>query len=128
MTLEGHRTGSKPRYTLRNASVDEQCFRFSNVSGFRSAFGVDPELGVDEGPRSDRIFQSFLQRDWDGHSRGCNIYNTMWFEVRLARGSGEAGYVSLASKIQGSKVSVKRNMSISAIPWTRQRKYTKYRK
>ena len=76
-------------------SVNKERLRFSNASGFRPSFGVNPELGVDESSRSDRISQGFLQREWDSHDQGRNVYNVWKFETSsvVTRGSGEADYL-----------------------------------
>ena len=67
-------------------SVNKERLRFSNVSEFRSSFGVNPELGVDERPRGDRISQGFLQREWDIriHDQGRNVYYVQGFETSSA--------------------------------------------
>ena len=91
----GSRTGCKQRYVFHDVSVDEECLRFSNASGFRPSLGMDPELGVDERSRGDRISQSLSQREWNSHDRDRKVHNVQkfWSSSVVTRGSGEAGYL-----------------------------------
>ena len=72
--------------------VDKERLQFSNASGFRSSFGRDPELGVDEHSRGDRISQGLLQWEWDSHDQDHDVDNVWESETSsvVTRGSGEA--------------------------------------
>ena len=75
-------------------SVDEKRLRFPDASGLGSTFRKEPELGVDEGSGSDRIFQSLLQWEWDSHGQGGDVHNVRILRrVQVIRGSGEADYL-----------------------------------
>ena len=64
-----HRTAARSSRRARSQTMPP----VPDASCFRIAFGEDPELGVDKGPRGDRISQSLLQRDWNVHDR--DAYN-----------------------------------------------------
>ena len=53
MSTEESCTGTKARYALRDASIDEKRFRCFNAPRIRSTFGKKPELGVDKGSGGD---------------------------------------------------------------------------
>jgi len=61
---------TKPLHVLRDASIGKQRLRLPDVPRFRTAFGEDPELGVDERSGSNRTAECLLQRSWDSHGRG----------------------------------------------------------
>ena len=76
MITEGSLTSTKPWHALRDAPIDEERLRCSNPPGIRSALGKEPKLGVDKGSGGDRVPQSLLQWNWDGHNQGRNVYGS----------------------------------------------------
>ena len=69
MAEGGSRTGTESRHSPRDMLVNEKRFRSSNAPGVRSSLRKDPELGVNKCSRRDRISESLLQRDRNGHGQ-----------------------------------------------------------
>ena len=69
MTEGGSLTGTKSRHSPRDMLIDEKRFWSANAPRLRPSLRKDPELGVNKCSGSDRISESLLQRDRNGHGQ-----------------------------------------------------------
>ena len=90
MAEGGSLTGTKSRHSPRDMLIDEKRFWSANASRLRSSLRKDPELGVNKCSGSDRISESLLQRDRNGHGQVVIVQSSRIQDPGRVQGVHEA--------------------------------------